>query len=131
MYTKQLEPSVHEQWARVSFVRGGQQVTQDVVFRFLDVEELAVPKEYQWAYDEISELLLDLPKDANDDLTQFYKTLLINLRSSLGEKDEMSSLVIDLRRLLTDNPNLLEAKHNARVTTLLKALSDSTVQSSF
>lgn len=43
----------------------------------------------------------------------------------------MSSLVIDLRRLLEDYPNLLEAEQKARATTLLTTLSDSTVQSSF
>ncbi len=43
----------------------------------------------------------------------------------------MSSLVIDLRRLLEDYPNLLEADQKARATTLLTTLSDSTVQSSF
>jgi len=49
----------------------------------------------------------------------------------LGEKEEMSSLVIDLRRLLEDYPNLLEAEQKARATALLTTLSDSTVQSSF
>lgn len=58
-------------------------MTQDVVIRFLDIEELVVPEEYQWAYDEISELLLDLPADQDDDIISFYTTLLVNLRASL------------------------------------------------
>lgn len=43
----------------------------------------------------------------------------------------MSSLVIDLRRLLTEYPNFLEAEHKSRADALLNGLSDSTVQSSF
>lgn len=43
----------------------------------------------------------------------------------------MSSLVIDLRRLLNEYPNLLDATISGRTDVLLNGLSDSTVQSTF
>jgi len=131
LHTEQFEPRAHEQRARIWMENNGVKKSHDLVIRFLDVEELVVPEEYQGAYDEISEILLDLPKTGDDEIIGFYKTLLINLRASLGEKEEMSSLVIDLRRLLEDYPNLLDAEQKSRATALLTTLSDSTVQSSF
>ncbi len=132
LYTHKFEPTAPEQWAKIWMDMSGERVSYDLVFKFLDVEEVVIPEEYQFAYDEITDLLLDLPVESVDEETiGFFRTLLINLRSSLWEKDEMSSLVIDLRHLLDEYPTLLEGEYKARVETLLTTLSDSTVQSSF
>ena len=57
--------------------------------------------------------------------------MLINLKSSLGETDEMNSLVIQLRDLLIERPDVLTKEQQERLTMLLNSLSDETVQQVF
>jgi len=127
--TVKFLPTQKEQIMRVWYADGTRK-QQDVSVVFLDYEDV-LPEELQWAVDEIDEVLSTLPVETDTDILWFYKDLLINLKSSLGETDEMNSLVIQLRDLLIERPDVLTKEQQERLTMLLNSLSDETVQQVF
>gem|GEM_PF-4418535 len=57
--------------------------------------------------------------------------MLVNLKSSLGDASEKSSLVIQLRDLVGNYPHVVPSADKESLAILLTILSDSTVQSAF
>lgn len=116
--------------ARVYYVQDGAIKEQPIIISFIDFEKV-VSEEYKRAYDMLHDLIGEAELLPTNDVLTFYKELLLNLQNSLWEKDEMSSVIIQIRDLVSAQSSLLPDAHVQRLTTLLSALSDSTVQSVF
>jgi hypothetical protein len=76
-------------------------------------------------------LLVNIPDGSSDVYVGYYKDMLKNLKKSLGDAAEKSSLVIQLRDLVGNYPHVVPAADKESLAVLLTILSDSTVQSAF
>lgn len=123
-------PTAPTTQARAYYVQDGVIKEQSITISFIDFEKVT-DEEYKRAYDMLHDLIEEAEQLPTNEVLAFYKDLLLNLQNSLGEKDEMSSLIIQIRDLVSAQPSLLPDAHVQRLTTLLTALADSTVQSVF
>jgi len=123
-----LFPTAKTQTGRLYFVLDGSIKERDVLFSFLDFEDSSINEEWQRAADKIDTLLQDHTPIQDDQNSQFYRDILKNMKWSLGTREELSGLVIQLRQLVENNPNLLNDTLEIDTLNLIDALSNSVVQ---
>lgn len=121
-----FSPRAKTQVARIWYAENGAKKQEDISIVFLDYESV-VPAQYEWAVDEIDEIISSLPKTNENDTLSFYTDLLYNLKASLWETNEMTSLLIQLRDLLAERPEMLTRPQQERVMMLINSLSDDTI----
>jgi len=119
-------PTKPEQMMRIYYVTKDKTVkANDIRVLFLDFEE-HIDEAYQEIADTIQQLIESID-DSHDDMLVFYKTLLVNLKSSLGEKNTMNGILIQLRQLLDEQPNIVNQEQRQKTLDLIDSLSDSDV----
>ncbi len=119
-----------QEW-RIYRVAEGKVVEERLVFNFLDLEDERIPSGYESTAQQIDELIAHVPQWSSDVYVGYYRDMLVNLKSSLGDAPEKSSLVIQLRDLVGTYPHVVPSEDKESLATLLMILSDSTVQSAF
>ena len=120
-------PTSKQQTARIHYAADGSRQNKDITIVFLDYEDI-LPEEYEWAAEELDTYIAALMTVEPRDPLGYYKDLLINLRASLGETDEMNSVLLQLRDLISERPELLTNEERENMLMLINALSDETVQ---
>jgi hypothetical protein len=120
-------PTSKQQIARIHYAADGSRQNKDITLVFLDYEDV-LPEEYEWAAEELDASIGELMTVEPRDPLGYYKDLLINLRASLGETDEMNSVLLQLRDLISERPQLLTDEQRENILMLINALSDETVQ---
>lgn len=131
LYTQHFTPRQKIQEARIYHVVDDKVVQEPLLLNFLDVEQDLIPAGYEHIAEEIDALLSDLPSAPEDVYQDYYRQSLRNLRSSLGDETERNSLVIQLRDLVGNYPQIVPQQDKERLAALMTTLSDSTVQSAF
>lgn len=101
---------------------------KDIEIYFLDYE-FVIAEEYQQSYDILTRLIQDVPRNSTDEITRFYKDLLVNLQKSLWETDEMNSLIVQIRDILQSTENIVSSDHEKEMLQLLDTLQDDALDS--
>ena len=128
LHTITLYPEDSQQFWRLYYVENWSIVETDITFDFYEFEP-AQSDEFDWARDNIDELLETIKtSNTTDSSTWFYKDLLINLKGSLGETNEMNSIIIQLHDHLIQNPLMLDEEQKILANNLLNALWNEAVQ---
>lgn len=119
-------PTKKEQTSRIYYAWNKAMKTKNIVIDFMDYEEIT-NEAYKDVYPKIDALINEI-SEQGDDTVSYYKSLLVNLKASLGEIANMNSTLIQLRSLLDSTSGFLTADQRAETLELISELSDSDVQ---
>jgi PKD repeat protein len=123
---KANEPTVT---ARIYYARDGRPATQDIRIEFIDYQEPLI-KGDQLLIKEIDELIAQAQSLPQDQLTEFYRTLLLDLKSRIDEIDARSGIILQLYDLIFNNPNLLPQEQKTKLERFLGSMSDGAITAS-
>lgn len=129
LVTFQYVPNAPTVTARVYYARDGRPATQDIRIEFLDYEEI-ITLEHQQFYDDLDRLVRQAQWYPQDDLMEFYVTLLIDLRDGLDDIDVRTSAILQIYDLLMTTPNLVPEDHRTDIEFILLELSDGAISAS-
>jgi len=93
-----------------------------------DQLEIDIPPQYQDAYNRIEDLISDVDNGIVTDADGYYYVLLENLRQSITEPAERSSILLQLHDYINNNRITLPADHRDKLDILILTLTDETLQ---
>ncbi|MEF2176130.1 MAG: PKD domain-containing protein [Candidatus Absconditabacteria bacterium] len=112
--------------SRIYYYDGDELITKDIEVNFLDADDTLLA-EFKDDYDSIN-LIIEKIADDKDDSIVYLKTLLTNLKASLGDNLETSSLIIQINDWLDENMMLLDESLENEIKLVIKKLSDGATQ---
>jgi PKD repeat protein len=114
---------------RIYFARDGRPTTQDLRVEFIDYQEVVSVWD-QRLIKEIDMLIADARNLPQDQLTEFYLTLLLDLKSRIDETDARSGIILQLYDLIFTHPNLLPQQQKQQLERFLSSMSDGSITAS-
>ncbi len=124
LYDMVFSPTKAEQVGRIYYVWQEEAQTKNITISFLDFEEV-INEEYKEYYPRIQKLI-DMTTIDNENAV-YYKNLLINLKATLGETNNMDSILVQLRQLFDKGGVFLPESQKQDTIELIFDLSDGDV----
>jgi hypothetical protein len=121
-----LAPRHEYTTARIYYASGGEVAAKDLTIKFLDVS-LQLSGEQKVMYEKIDALIQHIEGKQLDEVSTYYKALLITLRDGLGDKEQTNSTILQLYDVLQKNPSAVTADDKAELERILIELSDGSV----
>lgn len=112
--------------ARIYYSENWENKTKDIKINFLDYELFLTDSQIE-IYRKISEII----DTFSEDDSSYIKTLLLNLRNSIWDNDEMNSILVQLNMYLEENISQLEWWLVQDVQDIISELSNREVEAAF
>jgi hypothetical protein len=121
-------PTSNYTFARLYYSLSGKEQIKDIKVNFIDYEDV-IPDKLKPIVKQIDNILSTLSKKYPDNSDiDYLKTLLVNLKNSLGVKSDTDSVVLQINEWLDENSWLLPKDLEDQIKNILKAVSDKAVK---
>lgn len=124
--SRSYTPTRESVTARIFYASGNAVATKDITVQFLDVN-LQLSGEHKLMYEKVNILLKHIEEKSLDEISMYYKTLLISLRDGLGDKEQTNSTILQLYDVLQKNPSAVTPQDRQDLERILAELSDGSV----
>lgn len=128
LLNKEFQPKTKLQYATIIHGMQWEINKEQVTFEFLDIED-TIPSEYQAIVSTIDELIVSLEgtTSSGENKNEYVRTLLVNLKKWINEKEQVDSILLQINDILTQNPNTLNTQQQDSRVKIMQSLGDSDV----